>query len=182
MHCVAAQIFIPSHFSTRCICRVSELWERQRARQPYSDTSAPRVDCEPVLIGENYEMPSRHLECPGTLSLVALSLLFVEDQTCDYLSPCPLQCGLEQIGMSINRFDSMQISLTFASHLSPFLFLSLMGQVTPCNPMAVRILSHPSPLPMAKNRSDSPFSPDELSFLAESDVAARVNGSPLLSL
>ena len=77
------------------------------------------VDFVPVLIGENYEMPSCHVECPWTLSLLALSLLLVEDHTCDYLSPCPLQCGLElgleQIGMSINRCDSTQISLTFAS-------------------------------------------------------------------
>ena len=56
-----------------------------------------------------------------------------------------------------------------------------MGQVTPCNPMAWPLGSQLS-IPFTdgkKNRSDSPFSPDELSFLAESDVAARVNGSPL---
>ena len=62
--------------------------------------------------------------------------------------------------------------------LSPF-FVSrhvLNGTSHPLQPhgMAPRFLYR-----WQKNRSDSPFSPDELSFLAESDVASRVNGSPL---
>ena len=89
------------------------------------------VDFEPVLIGENYEMPSCHVEYPWVLSLVALSLFVLKTAIIYRLVHCNVdwsrlecrsidatQCRYRSLLRPVN--NSKMIDM-----LSPFLFLGM---------------------------------------------------------